>query len=267
GWSGFIAWHSLHVATIFFGALVAGSGQPLWLFYGSALGFISAMLSLILTLGKHTMVPDMMLLGVIMLEMGAAVFGAWLGAFIWKPLTAVKVDQPVDRRQAAAAARRMAPYKEFALSFNFLSFRLNWGRILIGTIVAAVGYTFARQIFDAVVNQFRLGGALDHAPEVRVNVLRDLIGGVSVMLGGMIAGSSSKAGPAHGIWLALLSCGFVVVHNYLLRDVPLRTDELSPHLMLVAFLCLLGGFLGSRLMPPIAKVQPGKAPARRNVEI
>lgn len=267
GWSGFFVWHGLQLLTFFAGALVAGSGQTLWLFYGSVLGFICAMCGLILTLGKHTMVPDWVLLVAITLEMAAAVAGAWLGAWIWKPLTAVKAEVPIDRKQAREAARRMKPYKELVESFNFLTLRLNWLRLLIGLVIALMGYTFAREIFDSIVKQLRLSGALEQARDIRMDLIRDLVGGLAVVIGAFIAGSGSKNGPAHGIWLALLCCAGIVAHNYLLRDPPLRSDELVPHLGSVAFIAIAGAYLGSRLMPPIAKIQAAKAPARRNVEI
>ena len=267
GWTGFFVWHGLQLVTFFLGAMVAGSSQPLWLFYGSVLGFIGAMTGLILTLGKHTMVPDMVLLLQICLEMAAAIAGAWLGSVIWKPITAIKVEVPVDRKAALEAARRIKPYKEFLESINCFTLKLRWLRLFIGVVIGVIGYTFAREIFNAFVNQLRLGGALDNAREIRLDLIRDLIGATAVALGGFIAGSGSKNGPAHGIWLAALCCLGVVVHNFLWRDPPLRNDELTPQLALIALLAVMGGFLGSRLMPPIAKIQQSKAPARRNVEI
>lgn len=267
GWTGFFVWHGLQMVTFFIGAMVAGSGQPLWLFYGSVLGFIGAMMGLILTLGKHTMVPDMVLLLQIGMEMAAAITGAWLGSFIWKPLTTIKADLPVDRKAALEAARRIKPYKELLDSFNFLTIKLRWLRLLTGVVIGVAGYTFAREIFNTFVNQLRLGGALDNAREIRLDLIRDLIGAAAVGLGGFIAGSGSKNGPAHGIWLAVLCGGGVIAHNYLWRDPPLRSDELMPQLTLIAFLSVMGGFMGSRLMPPISKIQQSKAPSRRNVEI
>ncbi len=249
GYTGFLVWGSLQIVCLFFGTLLAGSGQKEWLFYGLSVGFINTVVSLMQAGARYTGdITPWLLVMAMLLSLGMGVLGAKVGSYFWRPL---QPAVPVAVSQKPRIKRSIS-VRDLITGLNILTVKVQWIKVYLGTAMALAGFFFSMQMFYWFVNTFQLREMIDSG-NVQIRIFRLLISGLSILLGGFIAGSGSNYGPAQGIWSGIFTCiGYTIIILLQVEQTPTLNDLASAWVIILAIM-IAGAIFGSRIMPPIVR--------------
>lgn len=265
GLPGFFAWGTLQAVCVLLGSILAGAGQRDWIFYGLALGFINTVIDLALSGNRFFEISPIMILLLMIASFLAGVVGCRIGAWIWRPLDTAKTT--LELGMGGKAPGGIAVRDLFA-GLNFLTLRVNWLRIVIGAVLGILGAAFASELFYRTVNAIGLRGALEQALDVKTNIFIIMVRTMSVFVAGFIAGSNSTNGLAHGFWAGGMVALGLAVERYLrglTNPEAFVPQEVLAFSFIYLALCLLGGYFGSKLLPPV--IHTGKRKLTKVAEI
>jgi hypothetical protein len=184
--------------------------------------------------------PEEQLIGIPTLLIMVGVAGGLVGRLIIPPAPNLPKFTPMDT--PVAVLRR--------------PIRIVWWRILVGTVVVALGTNYADLVRSWLLALFRgQGGA---APFVAWQ-----ISVVAALLGGVMAGAHTRGGFRHGFFAGLLSgAGTVVavasagsppmILEFWLEQLSVNEPGPLPYAVLGGSICLattIGGWLGEQFLP------------------
>jgi hypothetical protein len=198
-----------------------------------------------------------------------------LGSLLWNPLT--------DLVEPAPAPELTVPLARPGRLWKAFAGPLAWGRVLLGTAVA-VGGTLSANFFLGAVEQW----SDVKAGAIRQSLLMTWeIFALSMLAGSSLAGATRTNGPKQGLWVGFFTgilLGALQMAGILgERQLPpptlvfrligwlshLDTPATAlPQLLLLTLtstlgLGLVGGWFGSKLLPPLDALPP-RRPRRRS---
>jgi hypothetical protein len=264
GYSGLAAWTLLQFLCVLAGSMLVGAGQRDWLFYGLAVGFINMVIDLAICGERIRDVDSYFVLLMMATTFCAGVLGSRLGAAIWKP---IELHRPA--LEFGGAKQGGIAVKDFFAGMNFITLKVNWLRILLGSAIGISGPPLAEWLFYRSLGWVGLRGAVEHSHDIQRGVFIIMIKILSVFLAGLVAGMNTSAGAAHGFWAGVLSAiGMVFVKAALAQQSiaePINPEEIVAYAFITVGLCTVGGFFGSRLLPPV--LHTGKRKLTKVAEI
>jgi hypothetical protein len=234
---GLVLLQALHAFSLIVGAAVTAAGQRRGLFLGVVVGLVSGTVFLAAQLLQSERVPDATAFGEPVLAVVFGAVGGLLGSGIWKPLPAVKMpgaDKPRPRRAAVAPATLDGP--------------VSWGRVLLGLGVVACGVLWPALILNLVVEYSQ--GRVRLESHLQAQLVTWEIAGVLMLVGGALAGATTRSGIKHGLLVGVAGT-VLLVGNFLAN----RGAALEQTLLMVACvlsLSVAGGWFGGHLFPPLA---------------
>ncbi len=259
GWSSIIGrfFHpGLLLFSAIFGGMLAGAGNPRGLAAGTALGFFHALalLGVAFIGGKPPQAVMQFAVYAIMPVLGAA--GGRYGRLIWPPLSDVFDIAPAQAAEAKKAGKKKI--KEDVPTA--------WLRIIGGAALAIGCTVWAGKIREWIVGTS--GGAFTVDSRIQVQFVTWVIASLAVVIGGIFAGASTRAGIRHGMLVGLLACiGIFVIYSQVIRealpaerffaamlDLPEEEGHTPARIGLFLLtnamaLSVLGGVLGATLLP------------------
>ncbi len=229
----------LHMLALFAGTIFAAAGQRRAAFLGAMIGAWNGVFS-VLFLADRTQAQTLIaLLGQTMLQAVMGAIGGWLGAVVWKPLSeANPMDTPPPRRGRFLRRNR-----------NLFRGPVAWVRVTGGVILAVAGTLLATLVFEKIIDISH--GRLGTSDELQDRLITMEIKALALLLGGALAGATTRNGLKQGLCVGLVST--VVLIGIEMRYVD-RWLQLAGHTALAALsLSLVGGWFGSQLFPPILR--------------
>jgi hypothetical protein len=229
----------LRMAALFAGTVFAAAGQQRAAFLGALIGAWNGVLSVLLLRYPGQAQTLVALLGQPLLQAMMGAMGGWFGASVWKPLSETNfVQTPLPR------PRRFLPRKR-----NPFSGPVAWVRVAVGVILAVAGTLTATLVFEKILDISH--GTLATTDELQDRLITLEIKALALLLGGALAGATTRNGLKQGFCVGLASTVILVgiemnyVHHWL---------EMAGYTALMAFfLSLAGGWFGSQLFPPIIR--------------
>jgi hypothetical protein len=258
GWSSVIGRFfqpGLVLVSAFVGAMLAGSGNPRGLAAGAALGLFHAfvLLGVAFAGGKLPQNPMQFAVFALLPIFGAA--GGRFGRYVWPPLSDVS-----DASTAPADAKKAIKKKKSE------SIPTAWFRVVGGAALAIGCTVWAGRIREFVIGTS--GGAFTVESRIQVQFVTWVIASLAVVIGGIFAGASTRAGVRHGLLVGFVaSVGIFVIYAQVIREalpaerffaqlMNLPEEEGNSPARIGLFLLtnslalsVLGGWLGATLLP------------------
>jgi hypothetical protein len=254
---GVLLLQAVQLLTLLVGSIFAAGGQRQGLLLGAVIGVWNGVLSVLLNRDSAHTLTAVALYGQPLLQMACGLVGGWVGCTIWKPLS----DQLASGERPAPRKRGVAWRK-----VSLFAGRVAWFRVAAGTALAVAGTLSAAILFDKVAEASRVLASNYAAPDAYAAdpTLQDRlitweIKALALLLGGALAGATTRNGLKQGLCVAL--CSSAVLVGMQIHFVP-RWPQVAFFTVLSAFsLALAGGWFGSQLFPPVVRL-----PRRRHFD-
>jgi len=240
--SGLIFLQVLQAFTLIAGGMLAGGGQQRGVMLGALVGVWNGVLAVLIEPLVHPQfmpsLTTMTMVGVPLVHIAFGTLGGWIGFTVWRPL---RPDAPRDDgkpvRKAGVAPRR-----------PLLAGRVAWFRVALGGVVAAAGYLTAAAIFNFLLDFSN--GRLTSDGFWQDRVVTWEIQALAILIGGAVAGYNTANGLKQGACVGLLTSMALMV--FLFNINRRTTPEVAALTVVGCFcLCLVGGWFGGQLFPPI----------------
>lgn len=238
------------------GGMLAGAGQKRGLTVGATLGAINAVLLIALHLLAKQRPAEIVLYAQPLLHAILGGIAGMLGAVVWQPSPDLR-ELESQTKSPDLLTTTLPPVREITTPEP-----LPWGRLFVGTAVAVIGALGAGLIRDLVMSAGgRRGGYEFHQSQF----ITWQIAVMAMVVGGGVAGSTTRGGALYGFWVGGLAAGLLVVLAATV-DLRLQLSEVAGWFLgaqvpdgspaSLAFQGVqtvlagtLGGWLGSLIMP------------------
>lgn len=237
--AGILFLQGLRMFTLFAGTVFAAAGQRRAPFLGMMIGAWNGVLSVLLLTDRAQAQTLIALLGQTLLQAVMGAFGGWLGAVVWKPLSDTNPAQtPLPR------TRRFVRHQH-----NPFSGPVAWVRVSGGVALAVAGTLTATLLFEKILDISH--GALGTVDELQDRLITLEIKALALLLGGALAGATTRNGLKQGLCVGLASTLILIGIEMNFVE---RWLQLAGYTALSAVsLSLAGGWFGSQLFPPILR--------------
>jgi hypothetical protein len=233
--SGLIFWQVLQWVGLLTGAALAGSSETLGYFYGTLIGVGNGLICSATLQLPGTAASIFAFYAQPLIQAALGLVGGWIGSTIFKPLPEITVPS------GPSEGRKGPRYQLKPL----LEGPVHWARVLLGAVVAVAGALSAGAIFDYVLEASR--GRLATEAVWQDQIFTWEIKVLALILGGALAGANTSNGFKQGLLVGFGAAAAMVI---LTRYSSSMTDA-SILFGSTLVLCILGGWFGGQLLPPV----------------
>jgi hypothetical protein len=247
------------------GAIVTGVGQRRGITYGALVGLLSGSLvisgifcgvlgNFAASFGTQLFTPGAPIRNIVMyalpiLHVLFGALGGLIGSAFWRPLPEVGEFSAAGLAPGGRAPSRIVRRPpERPRTFSWKG-PIRWSRVLIGTIIAVVGAVYTRNAIDWIIKISEGSINVYTIREDQVSFAEFF--SLAIMLGGSIAGATTRNGLKQGACVGLASA---IVLAGLLRAGYFAGPPLYP-IISTLFLGPVGGWFASELLPPVVAPQ------------
>lgn len=270
--TGLLVMQGLQAVSLLVGGMMAGAGQRRGTLYGSIVGVYNAFLFLLIYVAiLKNELPLAGLIGLPLLQIVFGSLGGFLGYAIWKPIATVAA-----RPDASAGEPLLATSRKRRLSF--LAGPVSWFRVCAGSALAVAGTLSATNVLFMLE---RTTNGLDTTLR-QTWLLTWEISVLSLLAGGVVAGSNSNNGIKQGLVMGTITSVVLVLlllyqgerttttaHTlgFALCGIQptLLFQKIVLTILMVVPLGMVGGWFGSQLLPPLL-VPRGRRPLLPTLE-
>jgi hypothetical protein len=254
----------LQLMALLMGTVLAGVGHRRGLLFGGLVGAVTGLVfvwSLIVGLAAEHFPPlggalltpgsasyQMTLLVMPLIHTSVGALGGLAGSRIWKPLP--ELSLATFRSSKPGLRPGWHPRRlDLAVGASAFSGPISWPRVVVGTVVAALGGGWTDRIIDGLL-AFSEG-------ELKVTTDQDnlmaylIVFAFSILLGGFVAGANKSNGIKQGLCVGI-GASFLLAGLYWNGAANQSVSVIYP---IVGTICLgpIGGWFGGELLPPAAK--------------
>jgi hypothetical protein len=241
--TGLVLLQGLQAASVLAAGLLSGAGQRRGMLLGLVVGVWNGVL---FTLAHHWLgrpFTTVSLFGEPALQAAIGAVGGLAGSMIWRPL-------PSLRAPVALQSPSPAPVIPIRARRSALAGPLAWGRVLTG-ITLTVGCV----VWVDVIREFVLEaseGKLRIDTHLEAELVTWEISALAMLAGGALAGATTRNGIKQGLAVGIGS-------GVVLLGIRLANNQSLPQLLILTLastvaLCLVGGWFGAELLPPVLRV-------------
>lgn len=257
---------ALHASTLLLGAAIAGAANPGFLLTGVTIGLINSFF----LIGMQFMVgirsSPLSLILITGVSTGLGLLGSFIGSRYWPALSLFTPTIQSTPKAKKKEPKVTAPPVPIA-----------WFRVLGGAALSIGCTVWAGPIRDFIVQNSR--GAFSVDSRFQLQFTAWIISALAMLIGGALAGASTRGGIRHGFLVGLFaSIGVFIIHLKVVKEVlPAQRffsivvglpDDNTPSLGLTGLFLLtntlligtLGGWFGAKLLP---RVLPPSSPLDR----
>lgn len=241
--SGLLLLNAFHAVCLVAAGMLAGANQIRGIASGGLVGLWSGLIFLALNPGGRHVLAPALFFAQPLLHLAFGLIGGFIGYRIWKP-TSLFVEDDMGRSGLGVPR----PGKLWKGPIHIV-------RVLLGAGIAVTGAIFAKEILGSVLDNSQ--GLFRIRDNLTERLLLYQVMGLSALVGGAVAGSSSRNGFKQGVCASVLVgalfIGVQLANPKTLLEVAIATGSG------VAGMTILGGVFGSTLFPPLVKQQPKNA--------
>jgi hypothetical protein len=239
--TGILVLQGLQAVALLVGGTLAGASQRYGLLFGGVVGVGNSLIFVLTQAGNLQLASPVVLYGQPVLQVAFGVVGGAMGMLIWRPLPVLR--NPVRPTPVKGVARR-API--------LFGGRVAWLHVLAGTAVAVAGTLSAHLILELVFEAGR--GHFNASAYLEDSLLTWEVGALAMILGGAVGGYGTSNGLKQGLCVGLLTS--LILTGLTLGSARPHFDNLLLNGTTALILCLVGGWFGTQLFPPLLPVQP-----------
>jgi hypothetical protein len=253
----------LQICGVLLGGLVAGAGNSRAVFAGAAIGLLNAVALIGAQVALGNRPADFMLFGAWLPHMVFGAVGGWAGRHFWPSLLDLPDPARPKPEKTAKVEKPVAPGPP-----------LSWLRVLGGAALSVGCTVWAGAIRDGFIHF--ASGTFVLESRLQGRFVAWAISALAMLVGGALAGASSRGGLRHGFLVGLLaSASIFIIHQEVVKEVlPAETffasvvglpDEDTPTpaqtglflLTNTLLLGTLGGLVGGMLLPRLGESNRG----------
>jgi hypothetical protein len=200
--AGLIAMQVIASLGLFVGGMMAAAGRRRGLIIGATLGVVNAVLLLGLQMSFQRPTDAMTWYGIPLLQAFIGAIGGAAGSRVWQPRPSLS---PIagDARAGNEMLTTAIPDRPVEVVVETTP----WLRILLGVAIAVGGTVSARLIRHFVVV---VGGGTGREMQQSVFITWE-IGALAQVIGGAVAGATTRGGALYGFWVGVPAAVFLVV--------------------------------------------------------
>ena len=252
----------LQVVALLVGGALAGAGQPRGSVLGGAAGVLSGVLFLtgLVTgvvgnlaqsysaelLAPDSRVHDLVIYGLPLQHAVVGAIGGLIGSFIWRPAVPVAIPGLLTSAKRGLAGREAAPK-----AVSRWAGPVSIPGVMLGSAVAILGALNTPTLVDFVLR------ASDHKLRIVTRMENQVaygeVYGLTILLGGFLAGANRRNGLKQGTCVGLLVAA-VMGGAFLRGGAGLSVSVVFPVLSAL-LLAPVGGLCGSELFPPVVRAR------------
>jgi hypothetical protein len=236
--AGLLVLQGLQALGLLVGGALAGAGQRHALLYGGIVGVWNGVIFIVLQFHNAELFNPVALYGQPVLQTAFGAIGGLAGSLIWRPLPLLGM----------APARDAGPIVRQGKSRGFFAGPIAWARVLAGAALAVAGATWATVILDLVVAAGE--GHLSIDSHVQAHLVTWEITALAMFVGSALAGATTTNGLKQGGCVGVATAAMLVAFR--LGSKHLLLDDLALNAASALVICLVGGWFGSQLFPPIS---------------
>lgn len=237
---GVLLLQGLHALGVLLAGGLAGAGRHQGYVLGAIVGLANSLILLGFQLHHGQPLDVQWLYGQPIAQMSAGALGGLLGTLIWKPLPVIQLARPLAGRDPSKRRRS-------AQSLGLWAGPIAWLRVSLGTVFV-IGAVFSPALLVDLLLRAS-GGELQFSSSDQARWITLEIMGLGVLLGGVWAGTNTRNGVKQGV-CAGMTAGSILFFCQL-ADPQLQLEEILFRTFCILVLCIVGGWFGSRLFPPI----------------
>jgi hypothetical protein len=241
--AGLLVLQVLQAISLVSGGALAGAAKRQGVLYGGLVGLANGLISLWTLRGNSQLYSDVLLYGQPILHTTFGAAGGLVGVLTWRPLATLGAPAGPAGPVAARHRRRSA-----------FSGPVSWFRVLMGVGVALGGALWASAILDFILAASE--GRLTLDSELQAQLITWEIMALAMLMGSALAGAGTPNGLKQGLWVGLGTAS--VLTGVCLSGRAIEVDAAAVTLTSALLLCLVGGWFGSRLFPPVVSEYSGK---------
>lgn len=249
--SGILLIQGVRLVALLVGAVFAGAGQSQGTFLGLMVGAWNGVFSVMLLPGPAQAMTPIALLGQPLLQAVCGAVGGWFGSTIWRPLTDTTTVQIPLLRKRNLLRQNM----------DLFAGPVAWIRVGFGATLAVMGTLTATLFFEKILD---LGhGTLATTDEVQDHLITMEIKALALLLGGALAGATTRNGIKQGLCVGLATTVILIGIEINFVEHWLKMSGLT--LIAASSLGLVGGWFGSQLFPPLLRARRGSRLGRSTI--
>jgi hypothetical protein len=237
--AGLVVLQALQAVGLLGGGALAGAGQRQGAVYGALVGLANGLVAVALLGGTAPPVTPFLCYGQPLLHAAFGAVGGTVGLLIWRPLAPVATTGPV------VAGKHTPRRKQRSL----LGGSVAWFRVLAGSGVALGGALWASAILDLVLAAGE--GTLSIDSHFQAHVVTWEITILALLAGGAWAGATTANGFKQGLCVGVATVSVLV--GVRLSGKTMHMDTLAATVVTALAFCILGGWFGGQLFPPLGE--------------
>jgi hypothetical protein len=235
--SGLLLLQGLQALGLLIGGGLAGAGQWRGLLYGGIVGAMNGVIFIVVEYQYAELFTPVALYGQPILQTAFGAAGGFVGSLIWRPIS-LPLGPAVP-----AGMRAQYPTKASTLFAGPVA----WPRVLAGAALAVAGATWATVILDLVISAGE--GKLTIDSSLQAHLVTWEITALAMFVGSALAGATTSNGLKQGLCVGVGTAAMLVAFSFGAQHLQLDNLALTTGSALV--ICLVGGWFGSQLFPPV----------------
>jgi hypothetical protein len=239
--AGLLILQGLQAVGLLIGGALAGAGQRQSALYGGIVGVWNGIIFVCVQQASAPTFTPVILYGQPILQTAFGALGGFLGGLIWRPL------QPVAMPKTTPEAIRPSPPQK---ALSLFAGPIAWGRVLAGAAISVGGAVWANAIFDLML-EFS-AGKLTIDSTLQAQLVTWEITALAMLLGSAFAGATTANGMKQGLFVGLGAAS--ILAGMRMGGRTIHFDQIIMTVASTLVLCMGGGWFGTQLFPPLAKV-------------
>jgi len=241
---GLIFLQGLQGVGLLVGGMVTGAGKRHGALYGAVVGVWNGVISIFVASQTVNGLTPVALYGQPVLQTAFGALGGFLGSLIWRPLPRVSLG---DSR----AARIVVPVRRQP---SILAGPISLWRIAVGIAVASAGSLWANAVLQFVLESGE--GRLSIDSQLQAQLVTWEIVGLALLAGGALGGATMPNGIKQGLFVGLGVAAISI--GIPMGGAALAFEQAVYSAFSPITLCLVGGWFGAQLFPPVVKAERKK---------
>jgi hypothetical protein len=229
----------MQAVTLLAGGMLAGSGQRNGILLGAVVGVWNGVLTGLTPQWAGQSLSAVALYGDPLLQTSLGALAGWMGSTFWKPLPESESRGP--QRIVRKAPKRARP--------PLFAGRIAFFRVLLGSALA-VGGTLSASALFALIDRLGEGELAGNGTTLDLVVTWE-IKALALIAGGLLGGSNTYNGLKQGLCVGIITA--LVLAALEAQGVDRWMDAIGLLLLSSTSLCLVGGWFGCQLLPPVVK--------------
>jgi hypothetical protein len=243
--SGILLLNMFHAGSLLVCGMLAGANQVRGITSGGLVGLWSGLIFLAFHRSGSNVLDPVVFYAQPLLHMLWGLVGGVIGYRIWKPVPVFYVDGDLGK----------SGYGMPRASKKLLKGPIHYFRVLLGAAVAVAGAVFVKELVDQLMHHSQ--GLFTIKSHLTERIIVYQIIALASLIGGSIAGSSSRNGFKQGLCTGILAAALYLGVQLANPKAVLEISIFTASALII--MSIGGGVFGSTLFPPLAKEQPKSA--------